>query len=476
MMKSNKWIITGLFLIGTLLLSGQSERLENLIRHQSFYPYTLGISLRDVDTNKEVFSLESDHRMIPASSMKVITTFSSLDILGKDYRYETKLGYNGQISEDGTLSGNIWIIGSGDPSLGSPRSEMENHFEDVISEMVKMIQSAGIKCIDGKIISDPTVFDDKNHHPGWQWNDVGNYYGAGIFGLNINENEYKLTFEANGQLDSICDILDIYPEIPNFAIQSEVTLAGSRTGDNAYIYGGSYFNRKYVKGTIPKRKNTFTIKGSIPDPPLFMAYHLSETLQSYNISNSGYDSKNKGSSLINNIGVFRSYPLKELTRLANHYSINLYCEAFLKTISENGSREGGIRRINNNLQQLGLDTLQLMMEDGSGLHSRNTISPGLFTSFLQRYWQKWEGEFVLDQLPRASYQGTVKNLLSNKKARGQAWLKSGYIGKVLTYSGYLKSKSGRVYTLSIMANDYRERTSLIREKIEEIIDYIYMYY
>lgn len=480
MMKLIKWILPILLFGWISPLSAQIESLDNLIERQSFYPYTLGISVRNIVSSKEVYSLESDHRMIPASSLKVITTFSALDMLGEDFRYETKIGYSGQISTDGTLSGDIWIIGSGDPSLGSPRPELKPHFEDVITQVVKMVQGAGIKCIDGNIVCDASIFDNEYHHPGWQWNDVGNYYGAGVFGINMNENEYELTFKADGPIDSICPIVNINPKIPNIAIQSDVTLAGRRTGDNAYIYGGSNFNHKYVKGTIPKRNRTFTIRGAIPNPPDFFAYHISQALEENNISNSGYDFINKSdksqNTHINTIGVFRSEPLKELTSQANHKSINLYCEAFLKTISNNGSREGGISRISQNLQQYGIDTLQIMMEDGSGLNSRNTITPALFTTFLQKYWQKWGSEFVLSQLPRTSYEGTVKSLLVNKRSRGQAWLKSGYINKALTYTGYLKSKSGNIYSLSIMANNYNVKTSAIRAKIEEIIEYIYIHY
>ena len=463
-----------LMLLFPLLMIGQDlsdQVILKLLKERSTNPSVFSVHAYDITNNEELIQYRADEYMIPASSLKVITTFSAMDILGETFKFKTEIGYSGTIEGDGTLSGNVIIKGSGDPSLGTSREELGKTQEDPIKIIIDVIKDAGIKCIDGSIIIDISRVDDGGAHPGWPWSDVGNYYGAGVHALNIYENEYSIHFNRNGGIDSQTTIAYTDPNIPGLSFNNEVKVAGPNTGDNAYIYGGEGFYHKIIKGTIPSGKGTFSIRGSIPDPPTFLAESLSNSLIENGISHQG-SKVSSSTSPFKVIKSIESKPLMDLISIANEKSINLYCEAFLRSISEEGSWEGAIDELYTHLHSIGMDTLSILQKDGSGLHPRNVLTSRFFTSFLSYYYNLW-GEKALEMLPRASHEGTVRRLLRNKKSNGKAWLKSGYIGGVLTYTGYIKTVDNDIIAISIMTNNFSQPISKIRGMCEEIIDKIY---
>ncbi|NNF35561.1 MAG: D-alanyl-D-alanine carboxypeptidase/D-alanyl-D-alanine-endopeptidase [Saprospiraceae bacterium] len=472
-----KSLLNSIFFILLYNISGQGQlgvqnKIVQIFKDQGIHHSVFSIHTHNISKGQQLVSYRADEYMIPASSMKVITTFSTLDILDDDFKYETLLGYTGLVESDGTLKGNIIIKGSGDPSLGSFREELNGDFLSVLNNMTNAIKSAGIKCIDGHILVDNSRFENGGTHPGWSWKDVGNYYGAGAHGLNINENEYLVHFNRDVPIDSLVNIASTDPRIPGMSIDCRVRLDEAGTGDNAYIYGGEGFYQKIIKGTIPAGKGRFTIRGSLPDPPWIMASLLAQKLEKQGISHLGpMIGANPNS--INQIKTFRSKTLKNLVRLANARSINLYCESFLRSICDTGSMSDALVRLRRHIDSIGLDTFSIIQKDGSGLHSRNVITSRFFTQFLTHYYKKWKSN-AIELLPRASFEGTVSGFLRHKKSKGKAWLKSGYIGGVLTYTGYIKNKDGEIIAISIMANNFQKEIPKIREICEKIIEEVYL--
>ncbi len=459
-------------LLALVLLNGSiygqathNEKILQLLHDHNIHPSVFSIHAVNTSSNEESISYRSDELMIPASSMKVITTFTALDLLGKEFNYKTSVGFTGIIGKDGTLNGNVVIKGSGDPSLGTFREDLGSDYINVISKIISAIKRVGI-------IVDPSRFKEGGTHPGWSWNDVGNYYGAGVYGLNINENEYLIHFNRNVAIDTLVKIERLEPNVQGMSIECQVTLAEEGTGDNAYIYGGEGFYHKIIKGTIPAGKGNFKIRGSLPYPPLFMAQEIASELDKNGITHSGPLVKQNQQSTIELLQ-FKSKPIEDIIKVANSRSINLYCEAILRSISTSGSRSDALNHLERHIDSIGLDTMSIIQKDGSGLHSRNVITSRLFTQFLTHYFRMWKGN-ALELLPRASYEGTVRGLLKSKKSKGKAWLKSGYIGGVLSYTGYIKNSKGKIVSISIMANNFQHELPEIREVCEKIIEEVYL--
>src|SRR6202012_4480943 len=156
---------------------------------------SVSLTVLDAKTGETVFTANPNMGLATASTLKTITSITALNILGKDFQYQTQFGYSGSIAADGTLNGDVIIKGAGDPTLGSWRYE-SSHEEHILSLMVDALKRAGIKKINGRIIGDDSVFGTQSIPPGWIWMDVGNYYGAGTSGLCCRENQFDIKLKT----------------------------------------------------------------------------------------------------------------------------------------------------------------------------------------------------------------------------------------------------------------------------------------
>ncbi|MFN8320675.1 MAG: D-alanyl-D-alanine carboxypeptidase/D-alanyl-D-alanine-endopeptidase [Saprospiraceae bacterium] len=478
MMKNT--INTILFTLCLVLVRAQSpaEIINTWADAEQWKHAHVGIALHDINSGLLIAGYNHDKCFVPASSLKVLSSFATLDLLGKDFTYKTVLAYDGQIV-DSVLTGNVYVIGSGDPSLASKRYADKLNFSELPGYLASKISTAGIRKIEGKIICDESCFDSFPIAPSWQWNDLGSNYACGAWGININENEYDIWYNTRHELGDTAELLTITPDIPSLTLSNEVIIDEENTGDNSYIFGGPYDFEKRIVGTLPKDRQNYRIKGSIPDPPRLLAQALKHQLSHLGISALDIQvvSRPANHPTLTGIDTLVSMPLADLVRSANFHSINLYCEAFLKTLGIKLGRRGagseGIMQIKKYLNEQGLDTQPLNMEDGSGLSARNYITPNLLSGYLAKFAAKQSPAYAASLLPEAGSQGTVRRLLKNSDARGHIWMKSGSLNKIISYTGLMQTKNNSWYSFSIMINAYQQSNATARKYIEELIDQLY---
>lgn len=458
-----------------------TDYMETFVEREVFKHATISATVLEVNGKAELLGYRKDKALVPASSLKLLTSYSALQFLGENYTYQTDLSYAGNILADGTLEGNVYITGSGDPTLGSSKFKAYLNFPDLMADMVAGIRAAGINCISQNIIADESVFNSYPISPSWQWNDLGNYYAGGAWGLNINDNQYYVYFGQQPTKGMIPKLLRYGPKIPNLTFQNEVETGDPGSGDNAYIFGGPYDYTKRIVGTIPPGAKEFTIKGSIPDPPLFLAYHVQSALKKKNIKVDGYESLFEWDTkkpTLNLIKSYRSPPLSDIVKSTNFDSNNLYCEALLKTIgleeTGKGSGSGGIKVITEYLESLSLDVEGLRMDDGSGLSARNLISTSLMAEFLKEQAKAKDLKWATSFLPRVGSQGTVRHMLKNSPAKDRVWAKSGSMEGILSYSGYVKAKSGKWLSFCVIVNGFPQKIRTIRKHLEDFIESVYL--
>lgn len=468
-------------------LSAQSDKLQSRINaaiaSSDFKFASVGISVVDIESGSVLAGIEDNKVLIPASSQKVITTFTALELLGEDFRYETRISYDGEIQPDGTLQGNLYIIGSGDPTLGSGKFSDNYNFEDLLKNVIKEIKAYGITCIDYDIIADESYLHSFPVCPSWQWNDLGNYYAAGAWGLNINENQYLVAFDQRGKVGRRPRVKYYSPEIPGLKFSNEIVVDSSNTKDNAYIFGGPNNYYKRIVGTIPAGEGNFYIKGSIPDPPLFAAYQLHKRLNKAGIASNSYKSiytpRDAKKLKRKDILKITSPDLKTIAKQANFRSNNLYCESMLKTLAKEkghtGSGGHGLYEINRFLNKLKIDTRGIHMEDGSGLSVRNNISPKSLATFLQKMTQKKDLTELCKLLAVGGRNGTVAGMFKGSKAAGRVYVKSGSMNRVMTYTGYIHCRSGKWVSFSVMANGFDSEPKVMRRKLQKVMTNIYLY-
>ena len=469
------------FQFNLLSQDGLDDYLKTWRNQSSTQHANVGISIRSVDSGEQLFSYNGDLSLVPASSLKLLSTLIAYEILGPDYQYQTYLAYDGILDPDGTLQGNLYIIGSGDPTLGSNRITGSRSRHELLEHIYKTIKENGITCIDGDIVADESVFDAYPVAPSWQWNDLGNYYAGGAWGLNINENEYGIYFDSNKKVGSLSKLLFTEFKIPGLRLNNEVVVDSPGTGDNAYVFGGPYDFKKRIVGSIPQSSKKFKIKGAIPDPPKYFAYAIRDLLRQNGINSNGiYVKVKKNDKRYQHTHIFdtlASPSLKEIAKYANYFSINQYCESLLKTIGnevyKNGSGGHGIRAIYKYLEDNKIKADALHLEDGSGLSARNLVSPDVLAEFLSHYGKKNGIEVLQSMIPKAGRNGTVKSLLNGKVSQYSVWVKSGSMERIISYTGICKARSGKWITFSIIINGYTGKYRSFRPKVEQLIDQIY---
>jgi len=469
----------------TLSVDSQSslsldDKLSKAAHSKTFESASISISVYDIDSNKEIGGFRSKKVMTPASSFKLLTTFTALKHLGPDYQFETILGYTGTVQKDGTLNGNLIVKGGGDPTLGSDKVTGALGLDDLLEDMTKTIISAGITCVDGKVIVDESIFDSYPVAPSWQWNDLGNYYASGAWGLNIHENLYSVYFKDRGIVGKRPIIHYVSPKVPKLNLSNEIVIDSSHTGDQAYIFGGPYNYDKRIVGTIPQGKGLFSIKGSLPDPPHFFAFHLQKKLQAHNVQSQGIETIFRSSKRrLISIDTIFSPPLSDIVRKANTESNNLYTESMLKLLGLKkiglGSGQNGLATIIRLMRKYGVDTKKLLLHDGSGLSARTQVSTQAIALFLCGISKELGIEYCTSFIPKGGFSGTVRGMFSKSAARGKVWLKSGSMSAVQSYSGYIHAKNGQWRSFSIVVNGFSQKHSVIRSRLESIINTIYLH-
>jgi D-alanyl-D-alanine carboxypeptidase/D-alanyl-D-alanine-endopeptidase (penicillin-binding protein 4) len=454
------------------------QNVKDILTASTFEYASVGLSVRSME-GKEIIGINADKKLIPASSLKLITTFLALEELGADYTFTTSIGYSGEVDRAGTLNGNIVIIGSGDPTFGSDRFGENDRWDIILEKIVASIKRKGIKCIEGQIEVKTNVFHGQAICPSWPYSDIANYYGSGAWGLNFNENTYELYFSAKIPEESIATLERMSPEIPNMLLQSEVIVKGPKTGDNAYIYGDPFHYTKIIRGNIPFSETPFVIKGAIPNPPLSFAYLLENELAKKDIRSHGsmVSKEPMRKSEFNQLISFKSPTLAQIVKEANFESINLYCEALLRKLGwinrKEGSFEAGLEFIEGALVKKGIPKKSFNINDGGGLSPRNGVTPSVFTQFLNSEYKLMGQKALQKYIPQVGVSGTVKSLMDQKAGQKKFYLKSGSMGGVLTYTGIFESKSGKSYTLCFMSNNHANGNSSVRIQAERVFELLY---
>lgn len=481
-----------LILLGLLLYSfcsneeaySQVSLQSKLFAHtgaKDFKHANISISVIDVNEGKLIAGINENKVLIPASSLKILTTLSSLDILGEDFKFETSIEYSGTLEADGTLDGDLYIVGSGDPTLGTVKFDETKSYIDLMKEIATAVRRAGITCIEGDIIADESIYNSFPISPSWQWNDLGNYYASGAWGLNINENQYSIYLDQRGKVGNRPRVRALDPRIPNLELSNELLTDSAGTGDNAYIFGGPYNFYKRIVGTIPMGPGDFVIKGSIPDPPLFVAQSVQTVLEKNGIQSDQVKTifENKRPKKTTQILTIESPSLRDIVKRTNAESNNLYCESLLKKIGAVKGSEGqagvGMYILNQYLRKLRVKTESLHMEDASGLSARSNVSSLFMANFLQRYAEKNTLEYTIKMLPTGGGSGTLAGMFKNSPAKGRVFAKSGSMSRVLSYTGFIKNKRGDWVSFSIIVNGFSEKHAVIRGKLEQMMTDIYKY-
>ena len=429
---------------------------------QAKYAIT-SLCVLDANTGKVVFAKNENIGLATASTLKTITSATAFSILGKDFRYQTTLAYSGKINSNGTLQGDLIIVGSGDPTLGSWRYEQTKE-NAALNSWVSAIRSAGIKKIEGSIIGDDSLFGTQSMPEGWIWQDMGNYYGAGGTALSWRENQFDVHLQPGSSTGSAVSVSKLSPSMPYVKIINELKTGSAGSGDNAYGFLPPYSNLAYLRGTWGLGIKKASISLALPDPAYDVAYRLKDTLARLNIATTSeatttrrLDADGKAiPTITQKLATTSSPDLSEIVYWFNKKSINLYGEQLLKTIAwkqgKAPSTKNGASEEIKYWSGKGIDKNALNILDGSGLSPGTRVTTMAMASILfQAQKEDWFTPFY-------------NSLPENNGMK----LKSGSINDVSAYAGYYTAKDGNKYIAVININNYNG--SGISKKLFRVLD------
>jgi len=453
--------------------------IENLKKDNALKHASWSICVMNTKKDSAISEYNSTISLVPASTMKIVTTGAALSILGSDFKFETKIQYDGILDTiTGLLKGNLYIIGGGDPTLESEYFKDKKDSLTTTEKWAAILKSKGIKKIDGAIIGDASIFEDNMIPSQWIWGDMGNYFGAGACGLTYHDNKYTLYFRS-GTIGTKTSINKILPDVTDLQIINTVTSGGN--DDNAFIYGSPYSNYRLVQGTIPVNKNNYEVDGSIPDPALFCAQSMEQSLKAIGIAVSKkattiralketteFSETNKQT-----LYTHHSPPLEKIVYWTNLKSINLYAEHLLKYISYKkvgiGRETDGTEIISTYWKDQGVDVSGFFMNDGCGLARANVITTKTETQILRLMSKGKNFNAFYNSFPIAGKSGSLGSLCEGTCAENNMRAKSGYITRARGYAGYVKNKKGELLCFSVLANNYECTPTEMKLKLEKLL-------
>ncbi|MBS1496275.1 MAG: D-alanyl-D-alanine carboxypeptidase/D-alanyl-D-alanine-endopeptidase [Bacteroidetes bacterium] len=438
-----------------------SDAIESLQKDSQFLHAGISIFVTDAHTGEAVFQKNAETGMAPASCQKIITSAAAFELLGKNFNYKTYMAVNGEIKNN-ILRGDLVFMGAGDPTLGSWRWKQTMQ-EVILKKINTVIKKNNITAIDGDLVVYNPYFGYNPVPDGWIWQDIGNYYGAGAWGLNWNENQYDVKLKSTQLINDSTEIVATVPSNFKNSIINFVTSAKKGSGDNVYLYAAPYSNNIFARGTIPVGENEFKVSGSMPNPSLAFAKNVAAQFDDNAIKYSGnivtdFTMDGNKTAQLKILDSLVSPGFDSMNYWFLKKSINLYGEAFVKTIAiknnSAGATDSGIAIIRNFWSTKGIDKSSIKIIDGSGLSPANRVTTkALVAVLLYAQKQPWFSSFYFD-LP----------LINNIK------MKDGYINGVRSYSGYIKSSNGKEYCFSFIVNNFDGNPGTVKDKMWKLLD------
>jgi D-alanyl-D-alanine carboxypeptidase/D-alanyl-D-alanine-endopeptidase (penicillin-binding protein 4) len=388
---------------------------------------------------------------IPASSLKTVTTATALEMLGPDFRFETIVRATASMAQ-GVLSGDVIIVGGADPMLS---------LQDVRS-WAQNLKSRGLRRIAGRIIGDGRVLPGTMYNDFWNWGDIGNGYGSGVSGLNLQHNRFEAVFDAGSSEGAPARFLKVEPEVPGVHWIHEVITGSTGSGDGVMIHGGERTGVVFLRGTVPLGAEGFAIAGAVPEPEWFAAHHLREAMKAEGIVVEGeamsmFALRQKGEELngaSETLLTHRSPPLLEIVTSIHASSDNHETECVFRMLGVRAKKPPDVV-VREHWRARGLEFEGLRMEDGCGLARADFIRPVDLAKL----------QYLAGRGPQGE---AYKNSLRTREDGAYRW-KGGAMSGVRSTTGYVVGVSGEEFCFAFIVNHYTdgEAVSEMREELME---------
>ena len=414
---------------------------------------TWGIAVHSLPRNERLFDLNSQTLMVPASVAKLVSVATAVDAVGWDYRFTTTLRASGPI-EGGALSGDLLVVGSGDPAIGGRGG-------DDITAWIDALKAAGVHRIDGRIVGVDDSYEEPRPGFAWSWDDLGYSTGA-IFGaLNLAENRLTVTV-APGATTGAPTSLAFNVEAQDLPItnRSVTSAPGSVTLVWPELRPGE--TMLTIAGSVAAGGTPATLTVSAGNPTAWFARMLRRRLMASGIDVAGPAVDGDDVSIASPdvaaiLYTYRSHPLSEIARPLLKESINLYGEAVQRL---NGSgplprtNDQALDGIKQRLVSWGIPADAFQLVDGSGLSRRDVLAPEALLTVLTRMYDPAGNSPWMTALPIAGVDGTLAARMKGTPGENNIRAKTGTMSNVRSLAGYATTRDGEVLAFVAIVNNF----------------------
>lgn len=430
----------------------------------------VSVEVREVDKAESLLAVNPDVPRNPASVIKLLTTIGALELLGPTYQWTTRYFIDGQVKAD-TLEGNLVMVGGGDPFL-----TVDRFWSHALA-----IRERGIRHIRGNLIIDNTLFNLPTHDRGAFDGKSQRLYNVGPDAALTNFSATRFVIEPFGnKINVFAD-----PPLANLVVHNNLSPGqGKCVNRNAgWSMEISHLDGRihaYFNGNYRPRCRAHSISRSILSNAEY-TYQLFRYLwQSMGGTLSGGYRNGAAPETAIALVDLPSRSLAENIASINKYSNNVMARQMLLTIGSEWSvdasmdtRISGIQAIRQWLDQIGVKTDGVIIDNGSGLSRVSRISAHQMNQLLQAAWQStWRPEFMAS-LSLAALDGTMRKRLKKSDLRGRARIKTGLINGVRSMAGYVHAQSGRHYIVSMMIDSTKVNYWNGNQVQDALLEWIY---
>lgn len=475
-----------LFLMWALPSFAQTQierELQSWLTQPDNISASISFEIQKIDSSEpaSIASFNATTSLIPASTTKLFSTSIALETLGPDFYPETQFYIDGRLDSNHVLNGNLYVRCLGDPSLGSRFFSDKAASEQFLKNWCDSIQKRGITEINGSIIVDGSAFGYNGVPNGWNWSDIGNYYGAGPSATVIADNTSYLHFKT-GSVGTMAQLMYTVPEEDYLSFVSQIE-AKSISNDQSLIYGAPFSTQRFGTGALPANRNDFTVKASLSNPEATLVKQLFETMTTQNIRVGGYKIAHnnylQGEAPIGYddkilLFTYRTESVQSIVNKTNEKSVNLFAEQLLALTSMHAN--GSAQNLEDNAEWANkywkqrLKGFNARITDGSGLSRTNAISASDFCALLQYMHPSKNADAFINSLPITGKHGTLKSYNRGSAAAGRIHAKTGTMNGVKSYAGYVLTLSGETLCFALIINNSNWSSYEMKANVERLFN------
>ncbi len=437
-------------------------RIDSILTDSALASCFIGIEIRSLEDGRTLYERDSGKLFHPASNMKLLTTSTALELLGKDYRFRTTVRSDSSI-RNGILQGDLRVRGSGDPLLKTPD----------LDSLAQAVRKCGIHTVTGDLAGDVSAFDTIYWGAGWMWDDEPDADEAFISPLTVNSNSVEVTVSP-GRRSGDPAIVALSPECGYVSVLNAGITSSDTLFPHLRVTRERGANRIRIDGRIAPHSPEHHTALSVWKPELYFLSLMKEALQKEGVTVRGgvrLDTSSGGMFLAE-----ASHPLDSVLHQVNKPSDNLAAENLLKTIAlERGGAPGsaskGLGLMKSYLAGIGVDTAAMILSDGSGVSFYNEISPAAVVRLLAKIHED-SAKFrsLYESLPIGGVDGTLKSRFRWTQAEGNVRAKTGSLTGASSLSGYVTSADGKLLAFSILCNHFPSQIAVFRDVQDKIVE------